>query len=48
MGKKMVKFVTVDTRTLKGLKRAEWYHTHGWTMYAVGLTYVKFTKRSAK
>lgn len=36
---------TVDTSTEEGLMLAEWYHTHGWITYQVGLFIVKFYKR---
>jgi len=40
----MKKYRSVDTGTLAGLKRAEWYHAHGWTIYSVGLFIWKFYK----
>ncbi len=40
----MRKYVTVDTRTLKGLKRAEWYHARGWKMGRTGLWTIEFYK----
>ena len=39
-----IKYETVDTSTLKGLKRAEYLHTHGWQVARVGLFLVYFYK----
>lgn len=44
----MTKYVTADTSTLKGLKRAEWYKARGWTQYSVGLFIVRFYKKVEK
>ena len=41
-----IKYRTVDTRTLKGLKRAEWYKVHGWIIRSVGLNTIQFYKKS--
>ncbi len=40
------KYVTVDTSTLKGLKRAEWYHARGWKINRSGLFSIQFYKVS--
>lgn len=42
------KYETVDTSTLKGLRRAEYLHTHGWTTYSVGLFLIYFYKQTEK
>ncbi len=42
--RKVTKYVAVDTSTLKGLRKAEWYHAHGYTMYRSGLFMVLFYK----
>lgn len=44
----MIKYVTVDTSTLKGLKRAEWYKSHGWTIGSVGLFTIQFYKKTER
>jgi hypothetical protein len=36
------KYETVDTSTLKGLKRAEYLHTHGWKIIRSGLFLIQF------
>lgn len=41
----MTKYETVDTSTLKGLRRAEYLHTHGWQTSCVGLFLIWFYKR---
>ena len=41
-----IKYRTVDTRTLKGLKRAEWYKAHGWIIGSVGLNTIQLYKKS--
>lgn len=41
----MIKYRTVDTSTLEGLKVAERLHVNGWTCYSVGLFILKFWKR---
>ena len=38
------KYITVDTTTLSGLKKAEWYHARGYKQHMVGLTYLIFSK----
>lgn len=40
-----VEYKTVDTSTLKGLRRAEYLHTHGWKMMRVGLYLIQFFRR---
>lgn len=39
-----MKYKTVDTSTLAGLKRAEWYHARGWKTVSVGLFLITFSK----
>jgi len=39
-----MKYKTVDISTLAGLKRAEWYKAHGWTIYRSGLFTIWFKK----
>ncbi len=41
----MFKYRTVDTSTLKGLKRAEWYGARGWKIINVGFTTLTFEKK---
>ena len=40
-----LKYKTVDTTTLKGLKRAERLHAYGWKMIRVGLFSIQFEKK---
>jgi len=42
----MTQYETVDTSTLKGLKRAEFLKSQGWTIYKTGLFLIYFLKRS--
>jgi len=44
----MFKYKTVDTKTLRGLKRAEWYKSHGWKIIAVGFWTITFEKEISK
>jgi hypothetical protein len=37
-----MKYITVDLRTLKGLKRAEWYHARNWLIVNHTLDSVTF------
>ena len=37
-------YETVYTSTLKGLKRAEYLHTHGWKIISTGLYLIQFEK----
>lgn len=37
-------YKTVDTRTLSGLKRAEWLKSHGWRIISSGFTTIQFEK----
>lgn len=39
-----VKYQTVDTRTIKGLKKAERLKRNGWTVGSVGLWVIEFYK----
>lgn len=41
----MFKYKTVDTSTLAGLKRAEWYQAHGWKIISSGLYLITFEKQ---
>lgn len=43
-----MKYVTVDTSTLAGLKKAEWYHARGWQTVSVGLFLIQFCKKTAR
>lgn len=36
--------ITVDTRTLAGLKKAEWYHARGYKMLYTGWSTITFEK----
>lgn len=36
--------ITVDTRTLAGLKKAEWYHARGYKMLYSGWSSITFEK----
>ncbi len=38
----------VDTRTLAGLKKAEWYKAHGWEIVAVGIYTISFRRINPK
>lgn len=38
------KYKTVDTRTIKGLKYAEWLKAHGWHIIAIGYLTLTFEK----
>lgn len=38
----MKKYVFVDLRTIKGLKRAEWYHAREWLIVGHSLDSVTF------
>lgn len=40
----MRKYKSVSTHDLKGLKRAEWYKVHGWTLYRTGFYTLYFYK----
>ena len=40
----MFRYKTVDTKTLRGLQRAEWYKSHGWKIIAVGFWTITFEK----
>jgi hypothetical protein len=40
------KYKSVDTSTLAGLKRAEWYKAHGWKIISVGLFVITFEKKT--
>lgn len=42
-----IKYITVDTRTLKGLKRAERLKYNGWTVGSVGFYTIQFYKARA-
>lgn len=44
----MLQYRTVDTSTLKGLKRAEWYKAHGWKIISSGLYLIQFEKKTPK
>lgn len=37
-------YKTVTIRSLKGLKRAEWYKSHGWKIISVGFETIQFEK----
>jgi len=44
----MYKYITVDLRNIRGIKRAEWLQARGWKVFAVGfatVTMQKMTKR---
>ena len=41
----MIKYKTVDTSTLKGLKQAERLKQNGWIIGSVGLFLIQFYKR---
>jgi hypothetical protein len=43
-----IKYKTVDTRTLKGLKQAERLKANGWTIGSVGLWTIEFYKKVTK
>jgi hypothetical protein len=43
-----MKYKTVDTSTLKGLKRAERLHQNGWKTASVGLFRIQFFKPKRK
>jgi len=43
-----MRYKTVDTRTLKGLKHAERLHQQGWKMISVGLFRIQFFKPKGK
>lgn len=40
-----MQYKTVDTSTLAGLKRAEWYKAHGWKIIRTGLFIIQFAKK---
>ncbi len=40
-----MKYKIVDTSTLAGLKRAEWYHARGWKIHSFGLFLITFSKK---
>jgi hypothetical protein len=40
-----LKYEQVDTRSLKGLKRAEYLKAHGWRIISTGLWLIHFEKR---
>jgi hypothetical protein len=43
-----MKYVTIDTSTLAGLKKAEWYHAHGWKISRdYGLFTIQFYKKKS-
>ncbi len=43
-----MKYRTVDTGTLKGLKTAERLHANGWKTISVGLFLIQFEKAKKK
>ena len=43
----MIRYVTVDTTTLAGLKKAEWYHALGWKIARDGLFTIQFYKKTS-
>lgn len=42
------KYKDVDTRTLKGLKYAEYLKSHGWKIISVGFYNILFEKKTGK
>jgi hypothetical protein len=42
------RYASVDTSTLKGLKKAERLHAQGWKIIRVGLFIIQFTKAEVK
>lgn len=41
-----IKYRTIDTTTLKGIKAAERLHAYGWKMGRVGLFTIQFYRRN--
>ena len=41
---KIYKQKRIDTNTLAGLKKAEWYKSHGWKIISVGFNSIDFEK----
>ncbi len=39
-----MKYITVDITTTDGLKKAEWYKSHGWRIIRSGLFTIQFAK----
>jgi hypothetical protein len=40
-----IRYRSVDTSSLKGLRTAERLKANGWTLYSVGLFWLRFYKR---
>lgn len=40
----MKKYKTIRTNTIQGIKKAEWYKSHGWIVINVGIDYIQFYK----
>ena len=43
----MIKYITVDTRTIKGIKKAERLKEKNWIIGSVGLWRIQFYKKIA-
>ena len=43
-----MKYRNVDTSSIQGLKKAEWYKAHGWKIISSGLFTITFEKSETK
>lgn len=48
MAGRKYKYKTIDISTIAGIKKAEWYQSHGWKIISIGGDKIQFEKKTKR